>query len=493
MNRKLLVTVVVVILAGAGLWLWKQGHLRFPIGGPAGWSRTYGGEGNDEANGVLALGEEGYLVSGGTSSFTSGGKDGWLLKLDPSGLPLWQKAYGGSGKEEFLSLKRAGDGGFVLAGRAQTVGDKFMDAWVLKLDAGGQPVWQETIGGPSFDYAASIVPLAPGGFLVAGATGSYGAGYADLWVLKLAADGKVLWQKAFGGDQWDYAAGLVPTPEGGCVVVGGTQSFAAKDFDAWALKLDPDGKVIWQKTYGGDREDRFYSILLTADQNYLIAGMTASFGAGAADVWVVKLDPNGQVVWQRTFGGKSDDRALSILATRDQGYLVLGLTDSFGTGATDGWLLKLDATGRLQWQKTYGGRLVDRVFAGQETADHGFIMVGGTTSFGAGKAEAWVSKVGADGDMGQDCPPGSSAAVLGESAARVQDTAATVTDTQAAVTAGTTAPKPTSAVVHSQCPPEKTETKPAPGAGKPGLTPGPTQPVQEPKPPALPPSPDVTP
>jgi hypothetical protein len=245
--------------------------------------------------------------------------------------------------------------------------------------------------------------------------------------------------------------------------------------------------------YGGDMEDRFYSVLATGDQGYLVAGVTASFGAGAADVWVVKLDQSGRVGWQKTYGGKSDDRAFSIQPTSDRGWLVIGWTQSFGAGGTDAWLLKLDAAGQLQWQKTYGGQRVDRVYAGQETADHGFILAGGSASFGAGKADAWVFQVGADGDMGKDCAAGSSTAVLGESAARVVDTAATVTDTQAIVTAITATPKPSLAAIHSQCPPEKTEAKPAPGAGKQEHAPGPTQSVQEPKPPALPQKPGVNP
>ena len=498
MNRKLLATALVVILVVAGLWVWKQGYLRLPLGAPAGWSRTYGGDNNDEVKSALGLGEEGFLVAGGTFSFGAGDQDGWLMKLDQSGRPLWEKAFGGADSEEFLALAKAADQGYILAGRVRSFGAGGMDAWVLKLDARLQPAWQEAIGGPEYDYAAAIAPLSQGGYLAVGASGSSGAGYADLWALKLDAGGKVIWQKTYGGDQWDYGASLAPTPEGGCIVVGGTQSFGAKLTDAWALRLDPDGQVLWQKLYGGDQEDRFYSIIETADHNYLIAGGTASFGAGQMDVWVLKLDPHGQVLWQKTYGGKGDDRAFSVQAVSDGGYLVLAHTQSFGAGLTDAWLLKLDAQGQLQWQKTYGGKMEDRIYGSLETPDHGFLVAGGTASFGAGKADAWVFKLAADGSMSKDCPAGVSTALVGVSAARVKDTAATVADSKATVIANTPTPMPTHAALHSQCPPEKVEAakKPAPEQAPPAPrqvlpVPAPTPPAPAPLAPAPGPAPSV--
>jgi len=455
MNRKLLAIAVVAILAVAGLWLWKRGDLKLPSLAPAGWSKSYGGAQDEEFNSVLLLDGGDYLVAGGVSSFGAGRQDAWLMKLDPAGQPLWQKAYGGPEDEEALSLQKTADGNFIMTARVESFGAGGMDLWVLKLDPAGQPLWQETIGGKDWDYAPALKPLAQGGYLVAGGSGSWRAGNNDLWVLKLDEQGKIVWQKTYGSDQWDYAAAVLPLADGGCVVVGGTQSFGAKDFDGWALKLDPHGQVLWQKMIGGDKEDRFYAILLTADQNYLIAGATASFGAGSSDVWVVKLNPAGQILWQKTYGGKSEDKAFSIQAVSDGGYLVLAHSQSFGPGASDAWLLKLDANGQLWWQKNYGSKHVDRIYASQETPDRGFIVAGGSNSFGAGQADGWLFKLDRDGNMSKDCPAGVSGAALGNSDAKVQDTNAVPTDSQAVVIASTVKPIPTDAVIHSQCPPEK--------------------------------------
>ncbi|NPA41170.1 MAG: hypothetical protein GXO18_02745, partial [Aquificae bacterium] len=214
--------------------------------------------------------------------------------------------------------------------------------------------WAKVYGGGSSDGAYSIQQTSDGGYVVAGWTSSFGAGLADIWVLKLDANGDVQWQKTYGGSDSDGAYSIQQTSDGGYVVAGWTWSFGAGSADFWVLKLDANGDVQWQKTYGGGDSDEAYSIQQTSDGGYVVAGRTWSFGTGLTDIWVLKLDANGDVQWRKTYGDSGPNEAYSIQQTSDGGYVVAGVTLSFGTGSADFWVLKLDANGDVQWQKTYG-------------------------------------------------------------------------------------------------------------------------------------------
>jgi hypothetical protein len=234
---------------------------------------------------------------------------------------------------------------------------------------------------------------------VAGWTWSFGAGDYDVWVLKLDGQGNVQWQKTYGGTSGDWAHAIAPTSDGGYVVAGWTWSFGAGNRDVWVLKLDGSGNVQWQKTYGGSNEDAAFAIAPTSDGGYVVAGWTGSFGAGSHDVWVLKLDGSGNVQWQKTYGGSNDDGATGIVPTSDGGYVVAGWTGSFGAGGDDVWVLKLDGQGNVQWQKTYGGSNDDGARAIAPTSDGGYVVAGWTWSFGTGAHDVWVLKLEADGTV----------------------------------------------------------------------------------------------
>jgi len=166
------------------------------------------------------------------------------------------------------------------------------------------------------------------------------------------------WAKAYGGNSWDSAFSVHSvrqTSDGGFIVAGYTDSFGAGSSDFWVLKLDADGNVSWQKTYGGSSYDHAESIQQTADGGYIVAGRTNSFGAGNYDLLVLKLDASGNVLWQKTYGGEQMDGAFSVQQTSDGGYIIGGMTESFNVESGDAWVLKLDGNGNVQWQKTYGG------------------------------------------------------------------------------------------------------------------------------------------
>ncbi|MEF3167806.1 MAG: hypothetical protein K6360_00500 [Deltaproteobacteria bacterium] len=233
-------------------------------------------------------------------------------------------------------------------------------------------------------------------------------------------------------------------------MAGKTWSFGAGGYDFWVIKLDANGNVAWQKTYGGTNTDEAWSIQQTTDGGYIVAGGTGSFGAGG-DLWVIKLDASGNVAWQKTYGGPRYEYATSIQQTSDGGYIVAGLTYSFGTGDADFWVLKLDASGNVTWQKTYGGPRYEYATSIQQTSDGGYIVAGGTGSFGAG-SDFWVIKLDANGEI-----PG--CGLMGTSNATVQDTnvtggVTTISGVDSSATVNTPNPTVTDTNVHpaQHCP-----------------------------------------
>ncbi|HOQ40376.1 MAG TPA: hypothetical protein PK561_08220, partial [Fervidobacterium sp.] len=211
----------------------------------------------------------------------------------------------------------------------------------------GSLAWEKTFGGSGEDQAASIQQTTDGGYIVAGYTYSFGVGNSDIYVLKLNSDGSLAWEKTFGGSGEDYTYSIQQTTDGGYIVAGWTNSFGVGNSDVYVLKLNSDGSLEWQKTFGGNGEDQATSIQQTTDGGYIVAGGTTSFGAGNYDVYVLKLNSDGSLAWQKTSGGNGGDWALSIQQTTDEGYIVAGYTNSFGSGDYDVYILKLDSNGEL--------------------------------------------------------------------------------------------------------------------------------------------------
>jgi hypothetical protein len=190
---------------------------------------------------------------------------------------------------------------------------------------------------------SSLIQTSVGGYAIAGFTISFGAGRGDAYVVKLDANGNLLWTKTIGGESDDWGNSLIQTSDGGYVIAGYTKSFGAGDWDVYVVKLDANGNLQWTKTIGGENEDLGSSLIQTSDGGYAIAGTTIYFGAGGWDVYVVKLDAKGNLQWTKTIGGKNEDGGSSIIQTSDGGYVIAGHTESFGAG--DVYLVKLDKNG----------------------------------------------------------------------------------------------------------------------------------------------------
>ncbi|MCK4412317.1 MAG: T9SS type A sorting domain-containing protein [Candidatus Eisenbacteria sp.] len=207
-----------------------------------------------------------------------------------------------------------------------------------------------------------------------------------------------LWTQTYGGSQYDWGRMVQQTDDGGYVIVGDTYSFGVGSYDVWLIKTDADGDILWTATYGGINEERGYSVQQTTDGGYIIAGTTCSYGAGTYDVWLVRADTDGTELWAKTFGGTSWDWGWSAQQTQDGGYIITGYTESYGPGVSAVWLIKTDEDGNSIWTKTFGGSSSDYGCSVQQTSDEGYIIVGDTYSYGAGSRDIWLIRTNSDGD-----------------------------------------------------------------------------------------------
>jgi len=306
----------------------------------------------------------------------------------------WAKIYGGSSADIAHFIQQSSDGGFIVVGETSSFGLN-SDVWILKLDVNGNIAWQKTYDGDGVDIAHSMQQTLDGGFIVAGETSSSGQN-TDVWILKLDVNGNIAWQKTYGGDGADIAHSIQQTTEGGFIVAGETSSFGAET-DVWILKMDANGNIAWEKRYGGSGEDIAHSIQQTSDGGYIIAGESNSFGGGDKDIWVLRLTSAGAIQWQKTYGtNTSEDSAYSVQQTSDGGFIVAGETIA---GRPDVWVLKLDANGAIQWQKTYGGANDDAAKSIQQTSDGGYILAGVTSSFAHFFGDMWLIKLDASGTI----------------------------------------------------------------------------------------------
>jgi predicted secreted protein len=258
-------------------------------------------------------------------------------------------------------------------------------------------IWNKTFGGSKYDWGCSVQHTTDGGYILAGGTSSYGAGSVDAWLIKTDANGNKVWDKTFGGSSSDYAYAVLQTSDGGYILAGSTASFGAGNGDAWLIKTDANGNKVWDKTFGGINSDSARSVQQTKDGGYILAGNTWSSGAGGRDAWLIKTDTNGNEQWNKTYGGALDDLAMSVEQTSDGGYIVAAFTTSYGAGSYDAWLIKTDEYGNKEWEKFFGGDDFDEADSVHQTSDGGYILAGHTNSFGVGSFDAWLIRTDVNG------------------------------------------------------------------------------------------------
>jgi hypothetical protein len=398
------------------------------------WQNTIGGTGHEQIQSVRQTADGGYICGGYSDSNISGDKtenciglrDCWVVKLDSSGSIQWQNTIGGDSIDIVSSIMQTSDGEYVCgaSSKSNISLDKTennlggYDYWIFKLDANGNILWQNTIGGNNDDYLSSLVQTTDGGYVCGGYSNSNisgdktesSMGNFDYWVVKVDSMGNIQWQNTIGGGGRDFLYSLGATTDGGFICGGYSESNAGGDKtencmgtgDYWVVKLNSTGGVQWENTIGGSDGDVGRGIAQTSDGGYIFGGYSKSNISGDkteacignCDYWVVKLDGTGNIQWQNTIGGNDFDFLDSFIATADGGSICAGTSTSpisgdktennIGIGGwADYWIVKLDASGNIQWQNTIGGALEDEMRCIAQTAEGNYIC-GGISFSGVG-------------------------------------------------------------------------------------------------------------
>jgi hypothetical protein len=383
------------------------------------WTRLYGGTASEFAHAVCPTDDGGYLFCGGTESFGAGDWDVYLLRTDAGGDTLWTRTYGGVGRDLGAGLAPVPDGGFIVAGETASYGAGDYDIYLLRIDADGDTLWTRTYGGAEHERGSGIIRTTDGRYAVCGRTSSFGAGDHDAYLVLVDVDGDTLATRTYGGAQTDIAFSIRQTSEGGFVLGGVTSSRGAGSYDHWLVKTDAQGDLEWSRPYGGVEMEWCHYAIQAADDGYVLVGSTYSWGSGADDVYLVRTDASGDTTWTRVYGGADSDGGNFVEQTPDGGFLVAGFSGDFSAGWGDAYVLRLDAWGDTLWTRKYSrGAWYDRQVAGETrtTSDGDYVIAASSERNGTGLDDVWLLKI-ADNlplavEGGPDPPPSPGGALL---------------------------------------------------------------------------------
>ena len=391
------------------------------------WVKTFGGSGIDQAAAIVESQDGNYVVVGNTYSAdgdlagikSTTDSDYWVMKLDKDGNVLWNKVYGDTEDELAYDIAATSEGGYVITGYSRSdncfedSNGGFHDYWILKIDGNGNEVWCQNFGYSGSDQANAIIEtkeghIFTGGYFDVTASGGEGNenragegnlhGVGEYWGIKMDSEGAFFWKRYHGGSNNDRCYDVIQTSDDGFMMIGSSESedFDINDskgsYDFWVIKLSSDGDLQWTKSYGGLEIDVAYAITPTLDGNFLIAGDTRSSDQdvsqnyGNADMWLIKISPSGNLIWEKSYGGEQFESAKDIVPMGDGTYLITGSSRSSNGDATsnqgqnDAWFILVDSDGTLLMEKNIGGSSLDFSEGVIKTLDGSVVIVGNTES-----------------------------------------------------------------------------------------------------------------
>ena len=320
--------------------------------------------------------------------------DSETITVTISNFLVFFKAFGLSEKSELgRSIIQSNDSGFVILGEIDN------DILLMKSNRYGSMEWQQSFGGSQMDIASHMEQTSDGGFIISATTESYGQGGKDIWLFKTNSSGLIEWNKYIGTPYDDYSGKVLETDDGGFILIGSIGSSDQNDNDIWLIKTNSQGDSLWTRSYGGNQSDRGNDILADDQGGFILLGSTESQGNGGKDIWLLKVDENGNEQWNNTYGNGSNDIGQSIVRSLDGGFLIRYIIESYGEGNTSVGLLRLGPNRQELWTKTIGGSMgiIGRGF--QKVSDDEYIMSCSLFDNGKNSYNAYIIKVGDSGDI----------------------------------------------------------------------------------------------
>jgi len=346
------------------------------------WQKIYGGKGDDIAYGIVALENGDSAIVGSCRSFGAKRTDMCVTRMNANGEMKWRLWIGGKRNDFGKAITRAADGNLLLLGESKSFSKEYdYDLYVAKVSLDGKLLWTKTIGGNRDEHAGGIAGTDDGGAILVGDSESFKNGYKDIYIVKIDKMGKVLSEKAAGGELDEKATAITRTRDGNFVLVGSREINRSGDPDFFAMKVDQNAKAIWNKSFGGDDEDVLNDVCPTLDGGVVATGSTRSYGSKQTDLSVLKLDKNGKLVWLKLYGFKYYEYGNAVALTQDGGYMVAGGTSTLGEGDHSPYFLALDSKGSLIWSHVFGGKSRDIMHDIDRMSDGSLIAVGQSNSF----------------------------------------------------------------------------------------------------------------
>lgn len=361
------------------------------------FQKTYGGGGDDQGHSIRQTFDGGYILTGYTESYGVGGGmyNMYLIKTDVNGDTLWTKTFGGNSYSNGYSVEQTADSGYVIVGNTSIFGNGSFDVYLIRTDNNGNMQWSKTYGGTLDDDGNFIQQTSDGGFIITGATTSFGAGNHDVYLIKTNVNGDLLWTKTFGGTGDDYGFCVRQTFDGGYLVAGNHSTGGV-----FLIKTNANGDTLWTKNFVGSGPPHInvgYSLQQTTDNGFIIAGI--SYGNGV-DAFLLKIDMDGNIQWSKIFNGSSNDYALSVQQTDDDGYVIGGWSQSYPVGSYHSMLIKTDTNGNVIWSKTFLGGGTSRGYEVLQVNGGGYVFLASASGFGAGNYDLYLVKTDANGNSG---------------------------------------------------------------------------------------------
>nr|MBN2276625.1 hypothetical protein [candidate division Zixibacteria bacterium] len=363
------------------------------------WERHFGGADEDAGKSAVQLSDGSYVIAGVTRSFKAVDNDIYLLGVDPAGELIWQRNYGGGGSDDAAKIIISRDHNLVVVGSSSSTPDGQSDIYLFKVNREGELIWDRMLGGHDYEDGSDVIELPDGGLAVIGTTRSYGAGNTDIYLARLNKDGEILWEKTFGGADLDHGSALTLIPGGDFLILGWSKSFGNQREDFYLARVNHSGSLVWQKTFGGPGIDYAMSLTTTHGNGCVFTGRTTSEKTEAQVISLYNIDSLGNVLWNKTYDDLGDGGGNAVIRSSDSSCILTGWYNS-KKARGEIPLINVGSGGVSIWGRSYGGVGEDTGWDIIPTRDGGHFIVGRTTSFSNGPGDVFLIKTDEQGLIG---------------------------------------------------------------------------------------------